>query len=383
MDLNAVAEHFRQGIAGAIDGLVDRETLAELLILGAVAGENLLVIGPPGTGKSEAIRRIAHVMGGKYFEYLLGRFTEPSEIFGPVDLQKLQLGRLETDTSGMLPEADFVFLDEVFLGSTAILNSLLSILNERKFRRGHSLIDCPLKICVGASNQLPHEEHLAAFSDRFLIHHFVEGVADHQLESLLAGGWSLRQQPPSNTRLLEDLSLLRARVDEVDMSIVRPLLGEAMRSLRNAGLSLSDRRMVKSQNLVAAASLLDGRVVAGAKDLWPIIYALPDAENQEQARDILKDVLSHSESSGLPAAAEEASLGKKARLVRWQSFAQTLIKDEPDTDEQPELIRAWHAKLEAMLRELDAAFDPEELDDSQTILRKLMVTKVETCRSTG
>ena len=131
-------------ISKAASGLVEREALVEMVALAAVAQEHVLVIGPPGTAKSEAVRRIARGTGGRYFEYLLGRFTEPSEIFGPVDLYKLKNGMVETDTLGMLPEAEIAFLDEIFQGSTAILNTLLGILNERVFRRGHTNIRCPL-----------------------------------------------------------------------------------------------------------------------------------------------------------------------------------------------------------------------------------------------
>ena len=125
----------RDALADAGQGLVEREALVELVTLCAVAGEHLLVLGPPGTAKSEAVRRTARALGGSYFEYLLGRYTEPSEVFGPVDLRKLREGRVETETAGMLPEAEVAFLDEVFLGSTAILNTLLGLLNERVFRR--------------------------------------------------------------------------------------------------------------------------------------------------------------------------------------------------------------------------------------------------------
>ncbi|MEN3329847.1 MAG: MoxR-like ATPase, partial [Acidobacteriota bacterium] len=118
----------RAVISTTTKGLVEREALVEMVALSAVAEEHVLVIGPPGTAKSEAVRRIARATGGQYFEYLLGRFTEPSEIFGPVDLHKLKDGLVETDTLGMLPEADIAFLDEIFQGSTAILNTLLGIL---------------------------------------------------------------------------------------------------------------------------------------------------------------------------------------------------------------------------------------------------------------
>jgi MoxR-like ATPase len=155
LNASAASSKLRSAVTAASRGLVDREPLVELVALSAVAREHLLVIGPPGTAKSVAVRRIAQATGGRYFEYLLGRFTEPNEIFGPVDLRKLREGTVETDVSGMLPEAEIAFLDEIFQGSSAILNTLLGILNERVFRRGHTQLKCPFRICVGASNSLP------------------------------------------------------------------------------------------------------------------------------------------------------------------------------------------------------------------------------------
>src|SRR5262245_44439467 len=183
-----------RALADAQRGLVEREALLETILLAAVAGEHVLVIGPPGTAKSEAVRRVARAAGGRYFEYLLGRFTEPSEIFGPIDLRRLREGVVHTETAGMLPEAEFAFLDEVFRGSTAILNTLLGILNERVFRRGHTTQACPLRVCVGASNDLPDDPSLQAFADRFLLRVFVEPIPDPRLEELLDGGWTLSAQ---------------------------------------------------------------------------------------------------------------------------------------------------------------------------------------------
>src|SRR5712664_131600 len=194
-NLPEASAKLRSAVTAASRGLVDREPLVELVALSAVAREHLLVIGPPGTAKSVAVRRMARATGGRYFEYLLGKFTEPNEIFGPVDLRKLREGTVETDVSGMLPEAEIAFLDEIFQGSTAILNTLLGILNEREFRRGHTRMHCPLRVCVGASNALPEDESLAAFADRFLVRIFVEPVADPMLERLLEGGWGLTQNP--------------------------------------------------------------------------------------------------------------------------------------------------------------------------------------------
>jgi MoxR-like ATPase len=106
MELAHAAAQMRAALRHAQEGLVERDVVVELIALAAVAREHLLVIGPPGTAKSEAVRRTARALGGSLFEYLLGRFTEPNEIFGPVDLQKLKEGVVETATAGMLPEAD-------------------------------------------------------------------------------------------------------------------------------------------------------------------------------------------------------------------------------------------------------------------------------------
>src|SRR5687768_13605712 len=207
-NLEKSVEAIRFAIAEASKNLIERETLVELVALAAVAQEHVLIVGAPGTAKSEAVRRIAKATGGNYFEYLLGRFTEPSEIFGPVDLRKLKEGIVETETTGMLPEAEIAFLDEIFLGSTAILNTLLGILNERIFRRGHTRMNCPLRVCVGASNQLPQDPALAAFSDRFLLRLFLEPIADPYLETLLESGWSLPELHDGSANDLEALDAL-------------------------------------------------------------------------------------------------------------------------------------------------------------------------------
>src|SRR5689334_14624930 len=236
--LEGAARHLRHTIRSATGGLVGREQLAELIVLAAVAQEHLLVIGPPGTGKSAVVRRVAQALGGRYFEYLLGRFTEPSELFGAVDLKKLREGTVETDITGMLPEADVAFLDEVFLGSTAILNTLLTVLNERRFRRGHTQVECPLRVCVSAANGLPDDESLSAFADRFLIHVFVDPLPDHLLETMLSGGWQSDQRTVLPEGGLAHLDTLSGMLKDVRLDDARPSLAQAVRKLRQAGIHL-------------------------------------------------------------------------------------------------------------------------------------------------
>ena len=359
-DLQAAARSLRHAIQAATAGLVGREQLAELIVLAAVAQEHLLVVGPPGTGKSAVVRRVAQALGGRYFEYLLGRFTEPSELFGPVDLRRLREGSVETDVTGMLPEADVAFLDEVFLGSTAILNTLLSVLNERRFRRGHTQLDCPLRVCVGAANALPDDEALAAFGDRFLLHAFIEPLPDHQLEALLGGGWQSEQEPVQPTGGLAHLDALCKRLPQVRLDGARPALAQAIRQLRQAGVQLSDRRIVKSQRLVAAAAVLAGRLDTGEADLWPLLYVLPTRELQHQARDVLRELLARAAHPHLFSAVEEASLQPLSRAARLAEAARALLEGP---------VADLPMQAQAVLREIDANFAPDSLPGELALLR--------------
>jgi len=354
MDAAAVQDAVRR----ARTGLVDREVLTEVVALCAVAGEHLMVVGPPGTAKSEAVRRVSRQLGGQYFEYLLGRFTEPNEVFGPIDLQRLREGVVEVQTAGMVPEADIAFLDEVFLGSTAILNTLLGILNERVFRRGSTLVQCPLRVCVGATNRLPEDPALDAFADRFLARVFVDPVADARLEELLEAGWQSEPSGgPENGTLMPALDRLSAAARDCDHTAVQPLLGIAVRRLRAAGVMLSDRRVVRAQRLVAAAAILDGRSHATGVDLWVLPLVAPTADAQVLARETLADLLATSTNTSLLHAAEEYSRGPLARAERLTETGRALLDGlATGPAERDALLR-----VEATLREIDAAFATEDL----------------------
>jgi len=368
--LGTAAAAVRRAIDASGAGLVERESLVETIALAAVAGEHLLVVGPPGTAKSEAVRRVARATGGRYFEYLIGRFTEPSEIFGPVDLRKLREGVVETETRGMLPEAEVAFLDEIFLGSTAILNTLLGILNERVFRRGHTVHQCPLRLCVGASNALPDDESLAAFADRFLVRVFVEPIADPRIEELLEAGWAAAGASTAIASIA-DLDLLSDAARQADLTLVRLQLAHAIRQLRGAGVQLTDRRAVKVQRLIAAAAVLDGRADPGEGDLWPIIAAIPTREEQTVARECLRDLLSASRNATLPAATESASAGPAARALRLVRAGEELLSSRPAAGD-PDLS-GWQLKLEGIAREIDAGFAPEQMpEELQTVRKRIL-----------
>lgn len=370
------AAALRAAIDAARSGLVDRDVLVEVIVLAAVAGEHVLVVGPPGTAKSDAVRRVAQQIGGGYFEYLLGRYTEPNEIFGPVDIRRLRDGVVEIETAGMLPEAEVAFLDEVFLGSTAILNTLLGILNERTFRRGSTIVQCPLRLCVGASNQLPDDPALAAFADRFLVRVFVDSISDTRLDDLLEVGWTRNgngsgAEPVATMATLDRLS---ARAASVDLDGVRPVLANAVRRLRAAGMAITDRRAVRAQTLVAAAAALSGRTVATAADLWPLPLVAPTSDAQALARETLADLLASSSSDVLPYAAEELSLGPAARAARLEAAARSLYDA---LTQQGAVDRDARLRLEALLREIDAGFATADLPPALAPVRQWLVQTIQ------
>jgi len=352
------AGNLRIAIQAAGRGLLEREALVEVLFLAAVAGEHVLVVGPPGTAKSQVVRSVAHQFGGNYFEYLLGRFTEPNEIFGPVDLRKLRDGVVEIETTGMLPEADVAFIDEVFLGSTAILNTLLGILNERVFRRGSTVVTVPLRLCVGASNSMPTDPSLAAFADRFLVRMFLEPIDDGLMEELLAIAWGAAADGEATTPALtlDQLDRLRAARRHCDLSSVRSTLAHAIRAMRTAGVPITDRRAVKAQSLVAAAAVLDGRSAASTADLWPLPLIVPSDEAQVAAREVLGPLLDDASNAVTPNAAELLSASRASRAHRLVERGQQMVWPSPG--EEPEALRL---RREALVREIDATFAHDQL----------------------
>src|SRR5881394_2801108 len=164
---------------------VGKDEIIDLMGICLIGGENLFILGPPGTAKSALVHQLAARLQGKTFDYLLTRFTEPNELFGPFDIRRLREGELLTNTEGMLPEASLVFLDELLNANSAILNSLLMALNERVFRRGRETRKLPLLMVVGASNRLPEDDALAALFDRFLLRVRSDNVADDHLAEVL------------------------------------------------------------------------------------------------------------------------------------------------------------------------------------------------------
>lgn len=303
---------------------VGKDEVIDLLGVCLVAGENCFLLGPPGTAKSALVHGLARRLDARGFDYLLTRFTEPSELFGPFDLRRLREGDLVTNTEGMLPEAELIFLDELLNANSAILNSLLMALNEKIFRRGREQRALPVLMVVGASNRLPEDEALRALFDRFLVRVRSGNVADEQLPAVLAAGWALDHQGPAPAPGMGagDIRALQARLGAVALDAVRAAYLDLIRRMRRAGIAVSDRRAVRLQRLVAASALLCGRGTAQTSDLWVLRHTW-DTEEQAEVLAALVDAvvaeaarapLSHPQAAGA-AAPDGAALARELAAV--------------------------------------------------------------------
>jgi MoxR-like ATPase len=272
---------------------VDKDEIIDLMGICLVGRENLFLLGPPGTAKSATVRELSKLLDGKTFEYLLTRFTEPNELFGPFDIRKLRDGELVTNTEGMLPEASLIFLDELLNANSAILNSLLMVLNEKIFRRGRETRQLPALMVIGASNHLPEDEALQALFDRFLIRVRCDNVDPQHLNALLNAGWMLEQKKVTERPSIstDEIRQMQEFTSLVDLQEIRPQYIELIQKLRNAGLQVSDRRAVKLQRLIAASALICKRQKAAPSDLWVLRHIWDTEEQREIISNIVNAVV--------------------------------------------------------------------------------------------
>lgn len=246
----------------------ERRDVIKAVLVAAVAGEHVTILGPPGTAKSLLARRLAGAFSCSYFEHLMTRFTTPDEVFGPVKLSGLQQDRFTRATAGYLPSAQVVFLDEVFKANSAILNALLTALNERVFHDDGKPQPIPLVSCIAASNELPEGPELDALYDRFLVRVVADYISDEgAFRAMLSGSATVAAKV--------DIAAEQAAARKVTVS---PVTIDALVALRAEckaqAVVVSDRRWRQALSLVRAVAHIDGRTVTEAEDLEILEHVL-------------------------------------------------------------------------------------------------------------
>lgn len=271
--------------------IYEKETETALALLAALAGESILLLGPPGVAKSMVARRLKEAFkNAQSFEYLMSRFSTPDEIFGPVSIARLkESDKYERATEGFLPTADVVFLDEIWKAGPAIQNTLLTVMNEKLFRNGNKEIHLPLKLLVAASNELPAKgEGLEALWDRFMIRVMCGCIRNEEVfRNMLCQSANTATKPPQSApspitakeyaqwqKEAQGIPLSSALLDAI--SHIRLLLQKV--EIEGSELArciyVSDRRWVHIANLLRTSAYVQGREEADVADLLPMYHCL-------------------------------------------------------------------------------------------------------------
>ena len=295
-------ERINKIISSLSDDLQEREDVISIALLGSLIEESIFLYGPPGTGKSLIARRISNTFHNqKYFEYLMQKFSTPDEIFGQVSISELKKDNYKRLTEGFLPTATFAFLDEIWKSSPAILNTLLTILNERTFKNGNTIENCPLKIIISASNEVPPKNQgLEALYDRFLLRIPVFPIKNKKnFEMLLSSDKVKSKANIQNEYKISpnEVEKWKNEINDIKLSketlniihILRTLLFEKAEAL---DIYVSDRRWKKIAFLLKASAFFCERQETNLSDLLLLKYCLWSTnENREEIDTLIENTI--------------------------------------------------------------------------------------------
>jgi MoxR-like ATPase len=307
-------ERIKQLLQAINNGIYEKEQELALSLLAAIAGESIILLGPPGVAKSMIARRVKAAFSQAHsFEYLMSRFSTPDEIFGPVSISKLKdSDNYERKTKGYLPSADVVFLDEIWKAGPAIQNTLLTAINEKLFRNGEKEIKLPLKLLIAASNELPtQDEGLEALWDRFLIRVECKGIQEEKnFCSMLIDTTSDQDivVSPELQISKEEYERWSKEIDFVTFPThVLKSINQIRQAIKNVAVTdsnechdvyVSDRRWKKIARLLRTSAFIHGRQHVALSDLAPIYLCLwqePDERNDLRSiviRILFSDIMS-------------------------------------------------------------------------------------------
>lgn len=286
-------------------GLLEREETVALTLLAVLSGQSVFLYGPPGTAKSLIARRISLAFkDSKYFEYLMNRFSTPEEVFGPVSIKELKEDRYIRKPKGYLPEADIAFLDEIWKSSPAILNTLLTIINERKFRNGDQVLDVPLKGIIAASNEIPQKNQgLEALYDRFIMrlsvlpmaerNHFESLLNEEPAKAIIPIEESLKFDSEKWKDSLNMINLVNISKESLNIiHSIRVKIDEWNKNQSDASktIYISDRRWQKMSRILKMAAWLCDREVVKPVDTFILKNCLwTEIENKDALSKIVED----------------------------------------------------------------------------------------------
>lgn len=296
-------------------GIYEKETEISLSLLAALAGESIILLGPPGVAKSMVARQLKTAFrDAQSFEYLMSRFSTPDEIFGPVSIQKLKTSdTYERAVEGYLPTADVVFLDEIWKAGPAIQNTLLTVINEKIFRNGNREMHLPLKLLVAASNELPAKgEGLEALWDRFVIRiesrpiklekNFRAMLLEVKSEERGVKKQSSAAEGKANSNAItaEEYAEWTERIGKIGVKIeVLDAISAIRKSLRAVNVDeaaerrniyVSDRRWKNIVRLLRTSAFMQDREEVDICDLLPIYHCL---WQEPEERDAIRNIVIH------------------------------------------------------------------------------------------
>ncbi|MDY7079263.1 MAG: AAA family ATPase [Chloroflexota bacterium] len=325
---------------------VERSETIEPLVAAVIARRHVVLIGPPGTAKSSLVRDLAAGLGGlRFFSWLLTEFSVPEELFGPLDISALEQGQYRRLTAGKLPNAELAFIDEVFKAGPAILNTLLSVMQERLFYNDGQPTPVPLVSLIGASNETPTgEQELEALWDRFTVRLQVGYIQEPgNFVRMLTGSTGNAVQVLSRADL-EAAQEAAARVPVpgavLDMTV------QLRQVLSDHGIVVSDRRYKESLDLLRAVAFLDGRDEVIEDDLLILQHVL--WHNPSQAAEVARLVFAVAEPLlvGIAEVEDEA-------LAAVTEARQVLSGGTPGAQETQQLLEAV-GSLRETLKKLEA-----------------------------
>jgi MoxR-like ATPase len=298
--------------------IIDRTEAIDASLLALLTKQHLLLLGPPGTAKSLLVRSVCErITGANYFERLLTRFSTPEELFGPLSLSALERDKYERVTNGTLVDAHIGFVDEVFKANSAILNSLLTIINERIFHQGSGPVHVPLLSLFGASNETPESNELAPLRDRFLLAVEVPYLTDDDSMRALIRH---TEYVPEADITLDELQAAQHEVFKVPLAdpAVDALIS-IKHELEQEGISVSDRRWKACASLLKARAWLDADSVATDEHGVVLVNAL--WSEPEQIRVVERCVL-------------KIAAPVELEAIELEDAAKDLFDQRPDPDDE-------------------------------------------------